>query len=76
MRANERRLIREISKSARRFFSATSQKRSGRLLPASAGEGKRQREAVRSGSYATLRKGGNAAGLLGLELVRANRPLH
>jgi hypothetical protein len=38
--------------------------------------GKRQREAVRRGNDGKPRKGGNAAGLLGLKLGLANRRLH
>jgi len=76
MQANERRLIREISKSARRLFSAASQKEADGFRLPQWRRGRRQREAVRCSSYAIPRQGGNTAGLLGVKLDPANRRLH
>jgi hypothetical protein len=64
MPANEGRPVSRIPTSAWRLFSGCIAKRSGRPAPASPG-GRRQREAVRNGSYSTTAPGRSATRLLG-----------
>jgi hypothetical protein len=62
MRANERRLIREISKSARRLFSAASKKkRTASRLSAAGGEATRSRPLQQPCDTASGRKRGRVA---------------
>ena len=76
MRANDRRLMREISKSGRRFSSAASQKETDGFRLLRWGRGKRQRESRPLLQLCDTAPGGNAAGLLVLKLDPANRRLH
>jgi hypothetical protein len=73
MRANDRRLIREIWQAT--LFGRIA-KRNERLPPAPVGRGKGQRESRPLWQLRDTAPGGNAAGLLVVKLDPANRRLH